>query len=110
MKIGKNSDHRKMKLSKVLKQFCKEIFNIKLIFTSFKTENHFSNEGPNPKNSQSFLVYKFSCASCSSSYIGKTCRQYQTKIEEHIKKDKKSHIFKHLHGKMTCFDSHNLLF
>ena len=84
-----------MKLSKVLKQFCKENFNIKLIFTSFKTENHFSNEGPNPKNSQSFLVYKFSCASCSSSYIGKTCRHYQTKTEEHIKKDKKSHIFKH---------------
>ena len=22
----------------------------------------------------------------------------------------KSHISKHLHGKMTCFDSHNLLF
>ena len=26
-------------------------------------------------------------------------------IEEHIKKDYKSHIFKHLHFTATCFDS-----
>ena len=25
-------------------------------------------------------------------------------IEEHIKKDNKSHIFKHLHSTATCFD------
>ena len=31
------------------------------------------------------------------------------KIEEHIKKDNKSHIFKHLHSTATCFDSYNSL-
>ena len=58
---------------------------------------------------KSFLVYKFTCASCSSSYIGETCRHFKTRIEEYIKKDNKSHIFKHLHSSETCFDSHNSL-
>ena len=49
-------------------------------------------------------------ASCSSSYIGETCRQFKTRIDEHIKKDNKSHIFKHLHSTTTFFDSYNSLF
>ena len=57
---------------------------------------------------KSFLAYKFTCASCSSSYIGETCH-FKTRIEEHIKKDNKSHIFKHLHSTKTCFDSYNYL-
>ena len=32
---------------------------------------------------------------------------FKTKIEEHIKKDNKSHIFTHLHSTATCFDSYN---
>ena len=58
---------------------------------------------------KSFLVYKFTCASCSSSYIGKTCHHFKTRIEEHIKTDNKSHIFKHLNSTATCFDSYNSL-
>ena len=58
---------------------------------------------------QSFLVYKFTCASCSSSYIGETCRHFKTRIEEHIKKDNKSQIFKHLLSTAMCFDSINSL-
>ena len=42
---------------------------------------------------KSFLIYRFSCASCSSSYIGETCHHFKTRIEEHIKKDNKSCIF-----------------
>ena len=57
-----------------------------------------------------FLVYKFTCASCSSCYIGETCRHFKTRTEEHIKKDNKSHIFKHLHSTTTCFDSYNSLY
>ena len=33
----------------------------------------------------------------------------KTRIEEHIKKYKKSHIFKHLHSTATCFDSYKSL-
>ena len=46
----------------------------------------------------------------SSTYIGKTCGHFKTWIEEHIKKDNKSHIFKHLHSTTTCFDSYNSLY
>ena len=49
------------------------------------------------------------CASCSSSYIGKTFRRFKTSIEEHIKKDNRSHIFKHLQSTVTCLDSYNSL-
>ena len=69
----------------------------------------YGNIDPIPDDLKSFLVYKFTCASCSSSYIGETCRHFKTRIEEHIKKDNKSHIFKHLHSTTTCFDSYNSL-
>ena len=107
--IGNLSHHIKNKLSKLCKEFCKENFNIKLVFNSFKIKNYFSYKDPIPDDLKSFLVYKFTCASCSSSYIGETCRHFKTRIEEHIKKDNKSHIFKHLHSTTTCFDSYNSL-
>ena len=56
-----------------------------------------------------FLVYKFTWASCSSTYIGGTCRPFKTRVEKHIKKDNKSHVFKHQHSTATCFDSYNSL-
>ena len=46
---------------------------MKLVFSSFKIKNYFSYKDPIPNDLKSFLVYKFSCASFSSSYIGKTC-------------------------------------
>ena len=69
------------------KEFCKENFSIKLVFNSFKIKNYFSYKDPIPNDLKSFLVYKFTCASCSSSYIGDTCHHFKTMIEEHIKKD-----------------------
>ena len=98
-----------MKRLKLCKEFCKQNFNIKLVFNSFKVKNYFSYKDPIPNNLKSFLIYKFTCASCSSSYIGETCRHFKTRIEGHIKKDNKSHIFKHLHSNATCFDSYNFL-
>ena len=107
--IGNLSHHIKKKLSKLCNEFCKENVNIKLVFNSFKIENYFSYKNVIPDDLKSFLVYKFTCASCSSSYIGETCRHLKTSIEEDIKKDNKSHIFKHLHSTATCFDSYNSL-
>ena len=77
---------------------------IQLVF-----KNYFSYKDPIPDDFKSFLVYKFTCASCSFSYISKTCHHFKTRIEEHIKKDNKSHIFRHLHSTSTCFDSSNSL-
>ena len=107
--ISNLSHHIKNKLSKLCKEFCKENFNIKLVFNSFKIKNYFSYKDPIPNDLKSFLVYKFTCTSRSSCYIGNTCRHFKTRIEEHVKKDNKSHIFKHLHSIGTCFDSQNSL-
>ena len=99
-----------MQLSKLCKEFCKEHFNIKLVFNSLKVKNYFSYKEPIPNDLKSFVVYKFICASCSSSYFKETCRRFKTRIEEDIKKDNKSHIFKHLRSTATCLDSYNYLF
>ena len=107
--IGNLSHHIKNKLLKLCKEFCKESFNINLVFNSFKIKNYFSYKDPIPDDLKSFLVYKFTCASCSSSYISETCRHFKTRIEKQIKKDNKSHIFKYLRSNITCFDSYNSL-
>ena len=65
--IGNLSHHIKNKLSKLCKEFCKENFNIKLVFNSFKIKNYFSYKDPIPNDLKSFLAYKFTCASCCSS-------------------------------------------
>ena len=102
--IGNLSHHIKNEISKLCKEFCNENFNIKLVFNSFKIKKYFSYKDPIPDDLKSFIVDKFTCASCSSSYIGETLkRHFKTRIEEHIKKDNKSHIFKHLYFTGTCF-------
>ena len=68
--IGNLSHHIKIKLSKLCKEFSKENLNIKLVFKSFKVKNYFSYKDPIPNDLKSFLVYKFTYASCTSSYIG----------------------------------------
>ena len=85
--------------------FSKENFNIKLVFSSLKSKNYFSYKDPIPNDLVSFPVYKFTCASCSSRYIRETCRYFKTRIEEHIKKDNNSHIFKYLYSTAICFGS-----
>ena len=68
--IGNLSQQIKYKLSKLCKEFWKENFNIKLVFNLFKIENYFAYKEPIPNDLKSFLVCKFTCATCSSSYIG----------------------------------------
>ena len=106
--IGNLSHHTKNKLLNLWKDFCKENLNIKLVFSSFKIKNYLSDKDPIRNGLESFLVYKFTCAGCSSSYIGENCCHFK-RIEEHIKKDNKSHIFKHLHSTATGFVSYNYL-
>ena len=107
--MGNLSHHIKNKLSKLCKEFCKENFNIKLFFNSLKIKNYFAYKDPIPNDLKSFLLYKFTSASCTSSYIGETCRHFKTRIEEHIKKENKCYISKHLYSSETCFRSYNSL-
>ena len=99
--IGNLTHHIKNKLSKPCKEFCQESFNIKLVFNSFKFKNHFSYKNIIANDLNSFLVYKFTCTCFRSSYIGKTCCHFKTRIEEYIKKDNNCQIVKHLHSTAT---------
>ena len=65
--IGNLLRHIKNKIPKLCKEFCKQNFNIKLAFNSFKIKNYFSYKDSIPDDLKSFLVYTFTCASCSSS-------------------------------------------
>ena len=107
--IGNLSHHNKIKLLKLCKDFCKENFNITIAFNSLKVKIYLSYKDPIPNDLKYFLAYKFTCASCSCSYINETCRRFKTRIEKHIKKASKSHIFKHLHFVATCLDLYNSL-
>ena len=107
--IGNLPDHIKNSLSKLCNDFCKENFDIKLVFNSFKIKTDFSYKEPIPDDLESFLVYKITCATFSSGYIGETCCHFKTRTEEHIKKGKKFHVLKHLHSNTTCFESYNSL-
>ena len=45
-----------MKTIEFCKEFCKEHFNIKLVFNSFKIKNYFAYKDPIPNDLKSFLV------------------------------------------------------
>ena len=103
----KYSEQVQKKIAKLWKQYCNEN-NVKFVFTSFKVSNYFSVKNVTSYFLKYFLVYKFICARCKSCYIGETCRRFITRIDEYIKKDKKSHIFQHLHNEEECFSSFDL--
>ena len=86
------------------------MFNFSCEKLKFHFQNYFSYKEPIPDDLKSFLVYTLTCASCSSIYIGKTCRHFKNRIGEHINKDKKPHNFKHIHFITTCFESRNSVF
>ena len=81
--------------------------DLKIVFTSFKINKYFPDKDKTPHILKSFLVYKFVCARCNSRYMDETCRHLKTRINEHVKKDKKSNIYKHLQNNEECFSSFN---
>ena len=102
--IGRYSDVTKNKIQSLTKKLCKDI-DVKIVFNSFKIKDLFSTKDPLPSYLKSNVVYKFSCASCNACYIGETTRHLSQRIDEHLRKDKNSHIYKHLHENLECFDN-----
>ena len=99
--IGHFSKTTKQKLKKICDQYCKDL-SVKIVFTPFKVGDLFSVKDAIPKLLRSFVVYKFVCPGCNACYIGETTRHLSTRIEEHLEKDKKLHIFKHLDENHNC--------
>ena len=48
----------------------------------------------------SYVFYHFTCTGCKACYIGETKRHLNTRIEQHLGKDKKSHIYIHTSKKI----------
>ena len=99
--IGKYSNIAQKKIQNLVKTFCKGI-DVKVVLMPFKISSKFSYKDPLPFHLQSFIVYKFVCANCKVCYVGETTRHFITRINEHLQKDAKSNIFKHLQESRAC--------
>ena len=99
--IGSFSDNNKKKTKELCKTFCKSS-NINIVFSPFKAGYLFSSKGCLPSGLKSFVIYKFVCAGCQSSYIGETKCHLPTRINEHLVTDTKSHVFRRLLESPAC--------
>ena len=106
--IGKYSDITFKKIRALIKKYCKKYCSFKLIYRSKKIQSYFSLKDIIRNESLSNAVYKFKCASCNACYIGEISRRLSDRIREHNKTDKISHLYKHLHENISCFDSANI--
>ena len=95
--IGPFSITAQRRIKKLVSTFCSDL-DIKLVFTPFKIKSWFGIKDPIPAGLRSRVIYKFSCAGCSTCYVGETNRHFATRIREQLPSDKNSHIFKHLRG------------
>ena len=89
------------KIQNLVKTSCKGTY-VKVLLTPFKISNKFPYKDPLPFHLPSFIVHKFVCANCKVCYVGETTRHFITRINEHLQKDAKSNIFKHLQESRAC--------
>ena len=62
------------------------------------------------KSLQSYVVYQFTCAGCKVCYVGESKRHLNIRIEKHLRKDKKYHIYSHLQQNPQCQEKVNFDF
>ena len=98
------SNFAQRKVRTLIKKYCSNL-TIKLAFGSFKVKNLIKVKDSVPRSLRSRVVYKFTCAGCTSVYVGETCRHISTRVREHLCTDKNSHVYKHLQSYKTCKDS-----
>ena len=100
--IGDYSAYTKKCLTKIYKKFCKTDKSVRLLFSTSKIKNYFSTKDSLPECFKSHVVYKFKCARCNSSYVGRTRRHFTTRVDEHLNSDYSSSIFRHLNSNPQC--------
>ena len=81
--LGKMSQIVKIRLTKTLNKhmkFCK----LRVIFqTNNRLRNYFHFKDSVHETLRSNVIYKFSCGSCTASYIGKTYTHFKVRVSEH---------------------------
>ena len=73
--------------SRLLKAFSKTVphCKLKVIFkTSTKIGSYFRFKDIIPRSLTSHVLYKYKCSRCNSTYIGKTKRYWEKRLEEHL--------------------------
>ena len=95
--VGPFSTYVQRRIKHLTRHYCKNL-DIKLVFVPYKIKSLLSAKNAISKLSRSRIVYKFSCAGCSTCYVGETNRHLATHVREHLTSDKNSHIFQHIHG------------
>ena len=77
LKIRNNLD----KIAKTYFPCCK----IQVVFKSvYRLGSCFRFKDTIPLNARSFVLYKFTCSSCNSAYVGKTKRHFLVRMFEHL--------------------------
>ena len=100
--IGKYSCYTEKKLKQIIEKYCKKETVLKIVFTPLKLASFFSPKDKNRDELRSNVVYKFSCAGCNSSYVGRTTRHVGVRFREHLYTDEASHVHKHLQKSKKC--------
>ena len=82
--LGKNSLKMRDKLTKLGNTFS-PMCKIQVMFNSGKRlGSFFGFKDKVPLNCRSLILYKFTCSSCNSAYIGKTKRHFLVRMFEHL--------------------------
>ena len=82
--MGKNSLKIRTNLTKIVNSYfhcCK----LQVTFNAgTRLSNFFSFKDKVPLNARSLILYKFTCSSCNTAYVGKTKRHYLVRMFEHL--------------------------
>ena len=105
--IGQISKITKIKISKIIKRFCKDNIKVNIVFNTCKIKSFFSVKDVLPKSFMSGVIYKFKCQECFSCYVGRTHKYFNDRQSEHLDTDKNSAIFKHLKENQACKNKNN---
>ena len=68
---------------------------------------HLQPENSIPQEFRARVIYQFTCARCKARDIGQTKRHFITRVQEHLGKDKNSHVWKHLQSSPDCLSECN---
>ena len=79
-------------LVRKLKRHIYKPFKLRNIYRTKKLSYYYNTKDKVPEYLKSHIVYEFCCPACNIKYIGKTDRNFGTRVQEHSGLDKKSPV------------------
>ena len=81
--LGERGDQMKRNCFRKVKRYLKEDVIFKTIYTNKKLSMFCSSKDQIPRDQKANLIYSFTCPGCNAQYIGKTDRNFITRLQEH---------------------------